>query len=250
VGSVLAILELTRRTGMMVRQILKATLAVGGMVIMLGALCGPAEALTCSATGSWAPDPSITNATSCGAGTANTNNNADILAGLNADTGITFALWDKDTDALSKTASLDSEGGAGLDSSFMFTVTTFNGGDRVGGQWFWNSTPSEATGNDTFAIVLKDGSVDHVSWAWFVLDNTTKQVGGCDPTTTFTYTYCGNWTMYGHDGIQKNLSHMAIYGADVVPNGVPEPSILVLLGIGLVAVGGVARRKFGRTTAS
>jgi hypothetical protein len=234
---------LTRRS---VLVVVATAFAVGGL------WTGAALALPCSVSGNaWNPDPSVANSSVCGAGDApatppnDANNNAFNVT-LN---GISFTEWDKDGDA-----SLLLNG----DDDFFITGTT------TSGFWYWNATDSLAEGNDVFALVLKGGNVPGVAtkWAWFILDNPSGPestwltnpltAGGCESDSSApaagTFTQCGTWSMYGRNGILKDLSHVSLYGADTLPElpeppppSVPEPGTLLVLSLGLAGVAVASR---------
>lgn len=197
---------------------------------------GPAAAAPCSVGGAWNPDPTSANMTDCGPGLDGNDSAAEVTTAIN--NGSTFALWDKDTAASETDGTNPDDANPSRDPSFFFTGSS-------SGFWFWNATNSIADGNTVFALVLKDGSTanDPIRWAWFLLDNANPTAGGCVLPGGFTH--CGTWSMYGEDGRIKSLGHMAMYGAAGPPilEAVPNPFSLVLVGVGLVGIGAVTRRR-------
>lgn len=212
------------------------------------------EAITCSAPGVWDPAPSVTNASPCGAGTTKNNSDPETFE-VSPGVFVSFDQWDKD----------EANQANDMDLGFYFIGTSGASGAPTRGFWYWNATASLAQGNDTFAIVLKDGgsgvSGSKLYWAWFIIDNpagapenwllnpiTGTNAAGVNcaaGVTAGSFTHCGSWTMYGSGGTIKALSHISIYGADVNAPDVAEPAALVLLGLGLVALA-AARRTKGR----
>jgi hypothetical protein len=86
-----------------------------------------------------------------------------------------------------------------------------------------------------FVVVLKGGSLN---FAAFLFDNETLAAPGTNaPDDPWEITFLNN------GGNIPNLSHLSLYGRDVVHQTIPEPTTMLLLGLGLVGLAGV-RRKF------
>ena len=241
----------TRRAGRRVGAF--GVIAAVGAIIALHA--GPASAVPCSVGGTWNPDPTAANMTDCGPGSGATDNDARVTDAIELSTnpttpnGLTFLLWDQDGPANQTDGTEADDAEPSRDGSFFYTATTVNDeGESLTGLWFWNATTSISEGNTVFALVLKDGSVaGSPSWAWFLLDNANPTTIECLPTKPAAFTHCGVWSMYGNDGTIKGLSHMSMYGAagpDITQ--VPNPLSIMLVGIGLVGLGYVTRRRLAK----
>jgi hypothetical protein len=121
---------------------------------------------------------------------------------------------------------------------------------------------------------VNDAGVTNIDFSgtpdYYVLDNLTYSVGGKNYTLTFDENtlqncYCSiggfyaglpggpvfstnadvlTYPNYNYPGYPYKSSPDVIYEGPGEPPAVPEPSTLVMLGSGILAAGGIARRKF------
>ena len=194
---------------------MKKLLAAVISVLALGFAASNASAATCTATSPLTdPDATLTDSGPCGPGLLNDANDSE--ADVQTVTG--DPLW----------TLVGAVGNSGL---LTFTGTT-------GGDWF--SDVSGAPDTD-YLIVIKDGAApggagDSISWVWFDVDTS---VGCANPL----FDFCGTWTMYGDGGKIKDISHMSLYSQEGADQLVPEPSTLMLLGVAIVGLAAVRRRR-------
>ncbi len=186
---------------------------------------GSAQAATCTAAhASTNPDATLTDSTSCGAGTAVLNDNAAQVNIAEPSDSI-WTLLDKDENA-------------GDGTSGVLHSTPVGAG--YSGEW---GIDTGLTGVfDEFLIVIKDGNTGGPRWFWFMIDT----AAGCSGANTFSsLSYCGDWSMYGTDGTPKNISHLTLYGHEsgITITETPEPAILLLFGSGLIGFSFLRRRK-------
>lgn len=171
-------------------------------------LAGEAKAIPCSAG-------SLTPSTACQDG-ANGDNN-DSAADLNAGSGF-FNLtgWV----LLEKNETPGPIEAGAFDLGLVVTPDA-NVDD---GTWSFTNDPWGTFGD--IAIVLKDGNQNGVFYsAYLLVDFSTN----------------GTWDTGG-----PGLSHMSVYGRGTPTTQVPEPSAMLSLGMGLLAIGGLslqARRR-------
>ena len=214
---------------------LTSTLAAA---LMMGVFAGGAQAAICTATSSITdPDATLTHATDCGEGVVNTNNDSASL--LTSIGGVLAGEWFE----------LDKDESTGSATTGPLLSTGVEGtGASSSGYWAFDDLPDY----NKYVIVIKDGKVPdgstdpNISWFWFLVDT----AAGCYAPTGSPYgsqDYCGTWTMYGNNGTIKDISHMTLYGqkgGDTPGNGqIPEPSMLGLLGVGLLGQAWLLRRR-------
>lgn len=148
-----------------------------------------------------------------------TNNDNPIPDQVNSDTMFDFDDWvflEKEQDSGQE----PNPGGVGL-------VVTFNGTpwESDGGTWSLNSNIWDFYTD--IMMVMKDGN--DTLYAGYLLDGIHTNGTWSTKTTWF-------------DDKSKDLSHMSVYGR-VGETPVPEPSTMILFGIGLLGLTGVSRRK-------
>ncbi|TGN41913.1 PEP-CTERM sorting domain-containing protein [Marinobacter confluentis] len=117
--------------------------------------------------------------------------------------------------------------GAGSDSFFTIDVISGSfGSSPVNGEWaiadsFWD-TYSEAV----VSMHVGQGGGAPDAWAWELASNATS----------------GTWSYQVNSGTGGGLSNIKLFGRGT-PVTVPEPGSLALLGLGLVCLIGMAKRK-------
>lgn len=210
--------------------------ALGTAALLFSA--GGASAAICTATyTATTPDPAatLTNATSCGAGTLDANDNDARVRAAEP----SAALWTQ----------IDKDEGAGSGATGVLRST---GTNPAGSSGSWG-IDTAATAFNSFLIVIKDGNAGSPTapvptWYWFVID---KAAGCTIGSFSGSLTYCGTWTMYGEAGKIKDISHLSLYGATVASSSgtpgtaTPAPGSVSMALLGLALLGGsfVVRRR-------
>ncbi|PKO87327.1 MAG: hypothetical protein CVU18_11075 [Betaproteobacteria bacterium HGW-Betaproteobacteria-12] len=141
-----------------------------------------------------------------------------------------------------------------LDISKLLTFEMFENANGIGGTWSLTTVPNivqilndagifDRNYFDHLAFVVKAGSgPSDGGWAVYDFDFNILLAafpGAFDLTTPYSFT--GTWNM--NDFGDKDISHMSVWARDPISaNSVPVPGTVLLLGLGLVALG-FARRK-------
>jgi hypothetical protein len=196
--------------------------------VMLGALgtYGVAQAAICTVDlNQTNPDGNLTDATACGIA-LNSGTTADqVRTALDAATpagpGLSWTFIDRDlTDVAGE-----------IDAAFSITGVT-------AGTWLINK---DAIPNlDKFIVTL--GGVEPLQndVSWFLID-TSAGTNLCTPTQSSAgWDLCGTWNMYGSGRNPREVGSMDLFAAtqnvDDTTQAVPEPSTILLSGVGLLGL--------------
>jgi hypothetical protein len=192
------------------------------------------------------PDGSLTHATDCGytepMGTSGNGHSPTRTGnGINvADPGNLGLSWTFiDRDPGTETGQIE--------NAFSITGTT-------SGTWLIDT--DETSGFDSFVITLKDGNPISDGFLWFLIDTALSATQCSASQTAGGWDLCGAWSMYGElqgrapgTPTAHAVSHMDLFGSTqdiIVPpfgNLVPEPSMPLLLSIGLMGLWLVRSRR-------
>jgi hypothetical protein len=193
--------------------------------LLLGALgtYGVAQGATCTVLlGSTNPDGKLTSATHCG--DASGVNEAATQAGIIGDNpgglGLAWTHIDRDEDS--------GQNGGGF---------SFSGDDD--GKWLINKNDL-LPGYNRFIVTMKGGSPLQNSFLWFLIDTSTGANACSSSQASAGWDLCGTWDMYGNGDGSKDVSHMDLFaatqGGGNTTQAVPEPSTLLLGGLGLLGL--------------
>jgi hypothetical protein len=200
-------------------------------VFVVGLAPSISQAITCTVGAvTNPPGGTVNSSTLCGAGTGNNNTGSGNPGAVQLNSlGVGGSTtWNEITTL---------QQGSGSNNSFYFTGTK-------SGDFYINTNLLNFS---QFVLVLKDGNTlvnpnpppVSVAWAWFLL-------GGSNPIDCPTgFTNCGTWSMWGNPNGNANLvdiSHMTLYGTGT-SGQLPIPGTVFLLGMGLIVLAAMARKK-------
>ena len=160
------------------------------------------------------------------------NSGNDDVSAINA------AFWSPADGDLYTQIIKDDNPGSGSDTGSFggidFTLAADAGG---AGDWILSWSGANLPATIDFVAGVKAGT----AWSAYEFND---QLLNASPNSSGTGTWDVTWLNRG--GNTPDLSHFSLYGANLTPTttvGVPEPSTIALLGMGLLALGLTSRRK-------
>ncbi|MES2563676.1 MAG: PEP-CTERM sorting domain-containing protein, partial [Pseudomonadota bacterium] len=94
-------------------------------------------------------------------------------------------------------------------------------------------------GYDNFIVTLSGGPPLQNDFLWFLID--TSVANQCtEDQSSAGWDLCGTWQMYGSHGDRNTIGSMDLFAAtqsvDNTTQAVPEPSTILLSGVGLLGL--------------